>query len=115
MAGKRAATALVTSKRVRKKVERLADQVQVAAVSANKGTSAVRELGGKPSYRPGQAPKSAPVATVLPGTQPLPTRNKRGRLVFADHPEFSPNLTPAEVLQRGSFGGTYFRPIDSGT
>lgn len=49
----------------------------------------------------------------LPDRQPLPTRNAANELVFADHPEFRPNLTPAEVLQRGSFGGTYFRPIRS--
>ena len=42
-----------------------------------------------------------------------PTRNKRGQLVFEDHPEFSPNLSPKQVLQMGSFGGTYFRPIYS--
>lgn len=46
-------------------------------------------------------------------TQPIPKRNSNGQLVFPDHPEFVPNLTPAEVLQLGSFGGTYFRPIDS--
>ena len=27
--------------------------------------------------------------------------------------DFYPNLTPKEILQRGSFGGTYFRPIYS--
>lgn len=45
--------------------------------------------------------------------QPLPKRNKAGYLVFEDYPEFRPNLTPAEVIQKGSFGGTYFRPIYS--
>ena len=50
------------------------------------------------------APKRGPVAEVLPGKQPLPTRHKHGHLVFADHPEFTPNLTPMEVMQLGSFG-----------
>lgn len=36
-----------------------------------------------------------------------------GVLSFADEPTFTPNLTPAEVLQRGSFGGGYFRNIFS--
>jgi len=40
--------------------------------------------------------------------------NKHNELVFPDHPDFRPNLTPAEVMQLGSFGGTYWRPIDSG-
>lgn len=44
---------------------------------------------------------------------PLPTRDKDGHLCFPDNPRFRPNLTPAEVLQRGSFGGTYFRSIFS--
>ena len=41
------------------------------------------------------------------------TRKKDGTLQFKDFDEFQPNLTPKEVLQMGSFGGTYFRPIKS--
>lgn len=38
----------------------------------------------------------------------------KGRvIVFKDHPEFRPNLTPRQVIMMGSFGGTYFRPIHS--
>ena len=42
-----------------------------------------------------------------------PKSRKGTRIKFADHPEFQPNLTPRQVLQEGSFGGTYWREIDS--
>lgn len=45
--------------------------------------------------------------------KPLPEKNSKGVLVFQDAKEFHPNLSPKEVLQSGSFGGTYFRPIQS--
>jgi hypothetical protein len=45
--------------------------------------------------------------------KPIPERNEAGDLLFLDYPNFRPNLTPKEVLQMGSFGGTYFRPITS--
>ena len=34
-------------------------------------------------------------------------------VVFKDYPNFRPNLTPAEIFELGSFGGTYWRPIHS--
>jgi len=44
----------------------------------------------------------------------LPTRLDNGTLVFPGFEnKFYPNLTPAEMFQRGSFGGTYWRPIYS--
>lgn len=35
------------------------------------------------------------------------------KIRFESHPDFKPNLTPKQVIERGSFGGTYFRPIYS--
>jgi hypothetical protein len=46
-------------------------------------------------------------------SEPIPKRNSKRVLIFPDAKEFSPNMTPMEVLQAGSFGGTYFRPIKS--
>jgi hypothetical protein len=40
-------------------------------------------------------------------------RSKSGVLIFDDHPEFRPNVTPREMFQEGVFGGTYWRPIFS--
>jgi hypothetical protein len=42
-----------------------------------------------------------------------PTRNNKNELVFKDWPEFNPNLSPQQIFQMGSFGGTYFRTINS--
>ena len=41
-------------------------------------------------------------------------RDKDGNIIFKDYPEFTPNLSPKEIFQLGSFGGTYWRPIYSG-
>jgi len=46
-------------------------------------------------------------------TEKLPKKDKNGVIIFTDCAEMRPNLTPKEVLQAGSFGGTYFRPIYS--
>ena len=44
--------------------------------------------------------------------KPIP-KKKNGKLYFKDYPEFEPDLTPKEIFQLGSFGGTYWRPIYS--
>lgn len=41
------------------------------------------------------------------------SEQKYNEIVFEDYPEFRPNLTPREIFQLGSFGGTYWRPITS--
>jgi len=38
---------------------------------------------------------------------------KNGSYFFPDHPEFTPNISPRQVIKKGSFGGTYWRPIFS--
>ena len=40
-------------------------------------------------------------------------RAKNRIIHFKDFPEFQPNLTPTEMFELGSFGGTYWRPIYS--
>jgi len=44
--------------------------------------------------------------TVSVNWQEIPVRDKDGCLIFPDHLNFRPNLTPKEVLHMGSFGGT---------
>ena len=36
------------------------------------------------------------------------------RIEFKDYPDFKPNLTPKQIFEMGSFGGTFWRPIQSG-
>lgn len=40
-------------------------------------------------------------------------RKEFSPIAFSDHPEFTPDLTPRQIFQLGSFGGTYWRPIHS--
>lgn len=60
--------------------------------------------------------KPPPAASVLrkASASHRPKRDSSTKeLIFPDFPEFRPNLTPAEVMKLGSFGGTYFRDIYS--
>lgn len=38
---------------------------------------------------------------------------KHKNIKFPDYPEFTPNLSPFDIFNMGSFGGTYFGPIYS--
>mmetsp|Transcript_126893 Transcript_126893/g.237200 ORF Transcript_126893/g.237200 Transcript_126893/m.237200 type:complete len:376 (-) Transcript_126893:185-1312(-) len=58
-------------------------------------------------------PTMPPLVTVDPKSEPLPQRTNEGHFLFPDFSEFKPNLSPKQVLQAGSFGGTYFRDISS--
>lgn len=40
-------------------------------------------------------------------------RDKNKIFIFEDYPLFRPNLSPKEMFELGSFGGTYWRPIYS--
>jgi hypothetical protein len=79
----------------------------------------LKKVGSNDSDNNPSAKKTSKVVRPLPpvtverAKRPLPTRSADGTLHFADFPEFRPNLTPKEVLQMGSFGGTYFRPMVS--
>ena len=47
------------------------------------------------------------------GSYIKPVRSKNKKIKFSDFPDFTPNLTPKEMFELGSFGGTYWRPIYS--
>lgn len=56
---------------------------------------------------------SDPPEAQEPRWRPTPhngTKDADGCLAFADAPNFRPNLTPAECIRKGIFGGCYFNP-----
>jgi hypothetical protein len=54
--------------------------------------------------------------TSWTATAPPPTRSSStGTFHFPSHPHFQPNKSPQEIIQEGSFGGSYWRPLHSRT
>eukprot|EP00051_Salpingoeca_urceolata_P025007 m.444562 g.444562 ORF g.444562 m.444562 type:complete len:319 (-) comp20299_c3_seq13:139-1095(-) len=84
--------------------------------SSSKATATAQGHGKKKkknesgSSKPG---RSVAAPTNVHETKKVP-RRADGTLKFNDFPEFRPNLSPMQVMQMGSFGGTYFRRIKSG-
>lgn len=58
-------------------------------------------------------PTMPPTVTIHPKLQPVPERSADGHFLFPDFLEFKPNLSPKQIVQAGSFGGTYYRDIVS--
>jgi len=86
---------------------------KIEASSSSKSASASKvATTGQPNFGADHGTKYGTIKTYSELASP-PTRNKHGEFCFDDYPDFRPNLSPKEVLQLGSFGGTYFRPIYS--
>lgn len=67
---------------------------------------------GKGGIRGGDASTEVKITReIQPGH--IVKKDAQGHYLFDDFPTFRPNLSPKEVLQLGSFGGGYFRPIYS--
>ena len=67
-------------------------------------------------------PIKSPLSVVVNGEEegdiyeneyraPPPQRQSDLTLIFERYPQFTPNLTPEEVLRAGSFGGTFFKYV----
>ena len=72
----------------------------------------VRSTGKKASSNQKSKSKKSTANMDTPNAN-IVQRDKQGKLIFPEFADFKPNMTPKEVLQSGSFGGTYFRPIFS--
>lgn len=95
------------SNRERKHVDRLIDSISITKESQTHGNSSNSTSSNKKTN------VSSSIITIETQNMPIPKKNSNGLYIFPDHPEFKPSLSPMEVMQNGSFGGTYFRPISS--
>ncbi|KAL4858951.1 Volume-regulated anion channel subunit [Chlorella vulgaris] len=90
-------------------MKQLLEQGERQAAAGAQSGSAGRGPAGEPAvaYDP---PAAATVPVEPSFDESEGRRDRQGRLLFQDHPEFRPNLTPKQVIQAGSFGGIYFNP-----
>lgn len=70
------------------------------------GMRTIKKLVKNPKKKSKSRSKSKTNKMILP-------QRKDGKLFFKDHPDFTPALSPKEIFELGSFGGTYWRPITS--
>ena len=69
-------------------------------------------MGGTQKTKTKTKPKPKRPSSITRKSHRNPIR-RNGTIYFADYPDFRPNLTPSQMFQYGSFGGTYWRPIYS--
>lgn len=99
-------------------LRRVRDSVSVSA-SVSRTASPAVTLNGSPAA--GEPAPRADAEELKKGwsawrpVAPPPTQKDEssGEWIFADRLDFTPNLSPAEILRQGSFGGTYFRALRS--
>lgn len=104
------------SKKVKQEKKDADDDDEEYDVGADNGNATTANTLAYDSSTEHLLQKDAKIHTKIYSKRaPVPTRNAKGEYVFPDYPQFRPNLSPSEVLQLGSFGGGYFRPIFSGT
>ena len=94
--------------------ERMSEKKRGQVPLKPKDDSSTKEHSPPPKRKKTNAGAALTSSTELAQQEPHSERkNSRGQLEFEDVPDFLPNRTPKEILQFGSFGGTYFRPIYS--
>lgn len=96
--------------------------VKSAGLSVQKYRETLKSQGKYKDNKPGTGsldgclqdpPRLPPVVKAIKKKQAVPKRGSDGCFMFKDTPSFKPNLSPKEVMQLGSFGGTYYRDITS--
>lgn len=91
-------------------------EFEEVAAAAAAGPSSTHAASSRAGYDPPEPELAFTPSLVVPasdedeGGVDVTRDGKTGALVFRDHPEFRPNLTPKQVIRAGSWGGVYFHP-----